>query len=742
MKEAAQEPGTTNEDEARHLSAQVQRLQRFLAWDTATSFAGMVFVSTVYAVVHLKLVLPLIPIVGLNTLVLLLAFRRVRQGKLQQSILIVCVALWALTIAIAYALPGLPSLLSMLALWPIVLPLPFISGRALKVVLGTSVVVAFFIGLLLCRPQADLPSIPPLLLKGTVVVAMPVMAALFSFILWQYSTRLNEMLQNTRVANAALRESERSLEQKVRERTRELSEARDEALAATRAKTAFLANMSHELRTPLNAILGYSEMLQEDAHEQGRPEFVPDLKRIHAAGKHLLALINDVLDLSKVEAGRLELAIDTFSVPALVEEIAELIRPTVKPGVSLQITCDAAADVARTDQTKLRQALFNLLSNACKFTERGSVVLDVGRTSGGGGTEEGLLFRIRDTGIGMTVDELSRIFQPFSQGNASTARKYGGTGLGLALSRRFCQAMGGDISVASQPGKGSTFTLWIPADARAAAGAADADEGGRAAPPREAAAAGGKILVVDDDEPTRALLKRVLEKQGHLVHTAADGDEGLRMARSVSPDLITLDVLMPRMDGWTTLRLLKREAELAHIPVLLLTIVDQREHALAAGALDLLTKPVDRERLAAVVTRHARQPPSPREVLIVDDDRDVRAFLRRNLEKEAWVVSEAEDGQQALSQLAVRKPDLILLDLLMPTMDGFAFLDELARQGEGVTAPVVVLTAKDLTEQDRLRLGRSVSRILQKGVLSGEGVATAIGQVFAAASANGATAKA
>jgi hypothetical protein len=436
------------------------------------------------------------------------------------------------------------------------------------------------------------------------------------------------------------------------------------------------------------------------------------------------------------------LSVETFDIRAMIEELRDTVDLLVQKNDN-ELTVNVGADVGAmtADLTKTRQILLNLLSNAGKFTRNGTIRLDVRRAAST--SCPSIEFTVTDTGVGMTPAQTEKIFEAFTQADVTTTRKYGGTGLGLALSRRFCQAMGGDITVASQPGKGSAFTLWIPADARATARSAEPD--GDAAPPHDAnsgaAPAGGKILVVDDDEPTRALLKRVLEKQGHLVHTAADGDEGLRMARSVSPDLITLDVLMPRMDGWTTLRLLKREAGLAHIPVLLLTIVDQREHALAEGALDLLTKPIDRERLAAVVTRHARQPPAPREVLIVDDDRDVRAFLRRNLEKQAWVVSEAEDGQQALSQLAVRQPDLILLDLLMPTMDGFAFLDELARHGGGVTAPVVVLTAKDLTEQDRLRLGRSVSRILQKGGLSGEGVATAIGQVFAASSSV-ATAKA
>jgi CheY-like chemotaxis protein len=405
----------------------------------------------------------------------------------------------------------------------------------------------------------------------------------------------------------------------------------------------------------------------------------------------------------------------------------------VKPGVQMNIRCDQPVGTVHADPTKLRQALFNLLSNACKFTERGALDLEVARAPLGGGGEEAITFRVRDTGIGMTLDEISRLFQPFSQGNSATARKYGGTGLGLVISRRFCQLMGGDITVASEPGKGSTFTLIIPTRVTPERRTGPS----LPAPPPPPGAVAGTILVVDDDEPARALLRRFLEKQGYQVRTAADGEEALRLARELRPDLITLDVMMPRMDGWTVLSLLKHEAALADIPVLLLTIVDQKEHALAEGALDLLTKPIDRERLAAVVTKHARRASAARSLLVVDDDPAVRTLLRRMLEKQGWSVAEAEDGKSALDLITEHRPDLILLDLMMPTMDGFVFLDELARREGSNAAPVVVLTAKDLTDEDRHRLGRSVARVFEKTSLGGEGVVRAIGQVLAAAAEGG-----
>ncbi len=342
--------------------------------------------------------------------------------------------------------------------------------------------------------------------------------------------------------------------------------------AASRHKSEFLANMSHELRTPLNAIMGYSEMLQEEARDTGGEAFVPDLQKIHAAGRHLLELINAVLDLSKIEAGRMELYLETFSIPGLVHDITAVIQPLVQKNQNrLEVTCPDDLGTMRADLTKTRQAVLNLLSNACKFTERGLVALTVRRAPEDGA--EWVIFAVRDTGIGMTPEQMTKLFQEFSQADAATTRKYGGTGLGLALSRRLVRLMGGDIVTESEPGRGSTFTIRLPAHvADGSPGAVSAAE----TRPDTALAEVGTVLVVDDEPSVRELMHRFLSKEGFRVVTAAGGEDGLRLARSLRPDVITLDVMMPGMDGWAVLSALKANADTTDIPVIMVTIVDDR----------------------------------------------------------------------------------------------------------------------------------------------------------------------
>ena len=370
----------------------------------------------------------------------------------------------------------------------------------------------------------------------------------------------------------------------------ELRRARREAEAANSAKSQFLASMSHELRTPLNAILGYSEMLQEDAEEKGETGAVPDLQKIHAAGKHLLTLINDVLDLSKIEAGKMQLHLETFVVAPVVEQVATTIQPLVERNANrLEVSCDAAVGEMRTDTTRLRQVLLNLLSNACKFTDHGRITLQVDRTG------NDLVFRVRDSGIGMTPEQLGRLFQAFSQAETSTAAKYGGTGLGLAITRRLCQLMGGDITVESQAGTGSTFTVRLPAAGPDEQAAPIVRESG------EPLAQASTVLVIDDDAAARDLVMRCLEKHGMRAVGAADGTTGLRLARERHPDAITLDIVMPGMDGWAVLSTLKGDAATAEIPVIMLSMVDEQHLAFELGAADFLTKPVERDQLIRVL---------------------------------------------------------------------------------------------------------------------------------------------
>jgi signal transduction histidine kinase/DNA-binding response OmpR family regulator len=487
---------------------------------------------------------------------------------------------------------------------------------------------------------------------------------------------------------------------------REIGDKSSQLEAADRHKSEFLANMSHELRTPLNAIIGYSEMLQEDAADLGAEQFTDDLKKINAAGKHLLELINAVLDLSKIEAGKMELYLESFDVAGLVRDIAAVIQPlAAKNANRLTVDCPDEVGTMRADLTKVRQALFNLLSNACKFTDQGTISLAVARESTDG--QDWMAFSVNDTGIGMTPEQLTRLFEVFSQADAATTRKYGGTGLGLALSRRLCRMMGGDVTVESEADRGSTFTIRLPAQV-----AEEPEETVAAAVPADRLPPGiGTVLVIDDEAAVRDLMQRFLTKEGFRVVTAHGGEEGLRQARELRPDAITLDVMMPGMDGWAVLSALKADPDIADIPVVMLTIVDDKNLGYALGASDYLTKPIDRERLVTTLEKYRRDLP----VLIVDDDVEVRQLLRRMLEPEGYPVVEAENGRVALERLREVSPSVILLDLMMPEMDGFDFVAELRRHEVWREIPIIVVTARDLSLDDRERLNGYVQKILQKG---------------------------
>ena len=491
---------------------------------------------------------------------------------------------------------------------------------------------------------------------------------------------------------------------------REIEDKSRQLEAADRHKSEFLANMSHELRTPLNAIIGYSEMLQEDAADLGAEQFTDDLKKINAAGKHLLELINAVLDLSKIEAGKMELYLETFDVGTLVQDIAAVIQPLAARNANrLQVNCPDTAGSMRADLTKVRQALFNLLSNACKFTDHGDVSLAVTRDARDG--HDWVVFRVTDTGIGMSPEQLARLFEAFTQADAATTRKYGGTGLGLALSRRLCRMMGGDVTAESEAGRGSAFTIRLPARV------AEPERDGEATTEPPGAAPGiGTVLVVDDEPAVRDLMQRFLVKEGFRVVVAAGGEEGLRLAREVKPDAITLDVMMPGLDGWAVLSALKADAELGDIPVVMLTIVDDKNLGYALGASDYLTKPIDRERLVSVLAKYRRERP----VLVVDDDAGVRQLLRRMLEAEGYTVVEAENGRAALDRVREVSPGVVLLDLMMPEMDGFEFVAEFRGDEQWRAIPIVVVTAKDLSRDDRDRLNGYVQKILQKGAYGRE----------------------
>ncbi|HZA66667.1 MAG TPA: response regulator [Geminicoccaceae bacterium] len=500
----------------------------------------------------------------------------------------------------------------------------------------------------------------------------------------------------------------------LKQREQQVLEARDQAMEATRAKSRFLANMSHELRTPLNAIIGITEMLKEDAGEQGAEDQVEPLDRIHRAGNHLLHLINEILDLSKIEAGRLELHVEDVDIRALVDEAAATATPLAEKNRNrLQVACPDDVGVMASDLTRLRQVILNLLANACKFTTDGEVALEVARERQEPG--DVIRFTVRDTGIGMTSEQMSKLFQEFSQADTSTTRRFGGTGLGLAISRRLCQAMGGDIALVSEPGKGTTATVRLPARQDGIATAAQPKP--QVVPAPRDVRSGGTVLVVDDDETVRDLMHRFLSREGFAVVTAADGEQALELARQVRPSLITLDVLMPGLDGWGVLRALKADPALAPIPVIMLSILDEKNKGYSLGAAEYLTKPFSRDELRPLLERY-RPRGEIRRVLIVEDEADARLWMSRLMRTEGWQVSEAENGRVALERLALEVPDLVLLDLMMPEMDGFEVATALHGDERWREIPVIVLTAADLTEEDRRRLNGAVERILAKSATS------------------------
>lgn len=493
-------------------------------------------------------------------------------------------------------------------------------------------------------------------------------------------------------------------------------------------KTQFLANMSHELRTPLNVILGYSNLLKLEAQDRGLNDFLTDLDNIQNAGGHLLALVNTVLNLAKIEAGRLELHAETFSASTLLDEIVVAVQPLVQQNANtLEVHTTGQLGTLHADITRVREILFNLLSNAAKFTQQGRIILIATREPHHElelGSLDWLVLRVTDTGIGIAPEQMEGIFQEFRQADASTARRYGGTGLGLSISRRLALMMGGDIQVESTAGVGSTFTVRLPVllpldgrlpDPRPAPDSRSP----QVAPALPVPADSPTVLVIDDDPTVRDLIARSLAGEPFHLVLAESGQEGLRLARELFPDVITLDILMPGMDGWTVLGRLKEDAELGAIPVIILTIVENQSIGYTLGAADYLLKPFKRETLIATLNKYRTPSPAelPGRLLVVEDDPTTRVMVRRMVERAGWEVDEAENGRVALERMEQHTPDLVLLDLMMPEMDGFAFVETMRAREAWQEIPVVVLTAKELTTAERERLNRRVERILQKGAL-------------------------
>ena len=442
-----------------------------------------------------------------------------------------------------------------------------------------------------------------MLAQGLGIAVIFIYVTVFS---WQSYGQAQRMVRAAKQIEAQTMDLQRN-SALLEERTHQLELARDAAEAANSSKSQFLANMSHELRTPLNAIIGYSDLLIEEAEELEAQDLVPDLEKIRSSGKHLLGLINDVLDLSKIEAGKMEMSLETFELRDVINAVAAMVRPLVaKNGNTFEVAMDENIGTMHSDLTRVRQILLNLLSNASKFTSNGTVSLTATREEARG--REWIVFAVRDTGIGMTQEQLARLFQPFTQADPSTTRKYGGTGLGLSISQRLSRLMDGTISVVSEPGMGSIFTVRLPAEVTDAklqrqTGIYRVSRPSLSIP----AMSTSKVLLIDADPTMRDMVQRMLPKDGFEMLYAATGQEGLALATAQHPDVILLDVLLPGQDGWAVLTTITTKLELAGIPVIVVTTADERGLAETLGATAYLSKPVTVESLRAAI-RGAQQP--------------------------------------------------------------------------------------------------------------------------------------
>jgi len=517
-----------------------------------------------------------------------------------------------------------------------------------------------------------------------------------------------------------------------------------DAESANKAKSQFLANMSHELRTPLNAIIGYSEMLKEEVVDNSHPNLTNDLSKIYTAGKNLLALINDVLDLSKIEAGKMQLFLEDVKVNLLVDEVISIVKPLAnKNNNQIELDYDDGIGTIRVDIMKLRQSLLNLLSNAVKFTTGGKVVLQVYRDLID--NEEWIKFVVRDSGIGLSEVQMDSLFNAFSQADMSTTRRYGGTGLGLTISQKFCRLMGGEITVESQLGKGSVFTISLPVHIKEPIDtkiekdneeqSLDSSMVGRVRKPdrrevrHERRSKTSTVLIVDDDPMACELQQRHLSKQSYDVVCAKSGEEGIRKINELIPDVILLDVMLTDMSGWQVLTYVKSQPQLVHIPVIMLTMINEKSTAYSLGATAYLSKPIDREELTSTVNKCVRKAGQDT-ILVIDDDADARKLARLVLENDGYTVVEAENGYLGLMRVAERVPSIILLDLLMPNMNGHEFLNELELNERWENVPVIALTAMELDENERESLEKRVSMVIQKGAYSIDHVLSAVREIL------------
>src|SRR5438552_2518902 len=523
-----------------------------------------------------------------------------------------------------------------------------------------------------------------------------------------------------------------TLEEKVSQRTSELQAANQELARANKLKSEFLANVSHELRTPLSAIIGFSQILLDGIDGPMSEEQQQDISQVNKSGQSLLTLINQILDLSKIEAGKMELSVERVELPALITSILESISPLAQEkGLRIETRFAPGLPAVEGDAARLKQVLINLLSNAVKFTERGHIEV-IAQPSG-----RMVRITVKDTGIGISAESQRVVFDEFVQGDGSSTRRHGGTGLGLSIVRKLVEMHGGAISVVSEPGQGSTFTFTVPAWSTGQ-GAVTALQQRPLRRPNQGLP-GTAILVVDDDPSVRQLISRHLEQEGWKTVQASNATDALQLARESRPTLITLDIMMPDASGWWVLEKLKEDPQTAGIPVLVVTIVEDQRLVFALGASDYLGKPYDRGALIAKIHRLLPRLEGKR-VLVVDDDAEARTMLAKILNEEPADVVLATGGDEAMSLIAQAPPDLVLLDLMMPGMSGFEMVARLRAQPAGASIPVMIVSAKELTAEDVLTLNGHVQRFVAKGSIEPEGLTNAVRQLLGQSKSQGAAA--
>jgi signal transduction histidine kinase/CheY-like chemotaxis protein len=496
--------------------------------------------------------------------------------------------------------------------------------------------------------------------------------------------------------------------------TRRLSETVEALRAASRAKSDFLASMSHELRTPLSAILGFSDLMRHEPKVEDSVSVpIEWVEHVHRGGEHLLALVNDVLDLSKVEAGRMELRYESFDLGTAVAELVNGVRP-LADRKELTIVADVGSFPLVADRGRFRQVLYNLVSNAIKFTPQGGRITITAVEEA-----EDIRLTVTDNGVGIAASDLPLIFDEFKQVGLAKDRE-DGTGLGLALAQRLLQAHGGSIDVASTVGEGTTFTVLLPR--RSEPAGATSTEPAR---PEPAAGDPADILVIEDDPSAVRLLREYLEPVGYRLRFAADGEQGLAMAAAQPPLAILLDVLVPRVDGWEVLRTLKADTQLRDIPVVMVTVVDEREVGLALGAVDYLVKPVQRDALLACLERlglKAAATERPPRILAVDDEPAALQLVEGYLAGSGYDLIQASSGREALDLVQEHDVDLVICDLLMPDIDGFEVVAQLKADARTAPIPILICTAHDLSPSEKDRLHGQILGIVSKGSSAREGL--------------------